>query len=363
MTPIDYYHEQCNQAVISADPLQLVALQQLQKVYDELVPEQKKRSGLFNLFYKKKLIKGVYLWGSVGIGKTFLMDCFYHSLPFEQKLRMHFHQFMQRIHEQLKKHQGEVDPLQAIAADLAKENWVICFDEFFVSDIADAMLLGRLLKALFEQGVTLVATSNTQPDDLYKNGLQRLQFLPAIALIKKNTDVVHITSVIDYRLRYLQAAGVFYTPLNQLAEENMQKTFKLLTHGQPTEESTLFINDRQVHYKKRTDNIIWFDFADICHIPRSQQDYLVIAEQYHTVFISDIPVIPEEARDVIVLFIKMVDVFYDAHVRLVISAAASVSELYVQGHMISEYTRTRSRLLEMQSMDYFNKEDNITHDK
>lgn len=357
MTPIDYYHKQCQQGDISTDQRQLAALQSLQRVYNELIIEHKKRSGIFKLFYQHRVTTGVYLWGSVGAGKTFLMDCFYQSLPFKQKCRMHFHQFMQRIHAQLKKYQGEVDPLQAVATDLAKEYMVICFDEFFVSDIADAMLLGRLLKALFENNVTLVATSNIVPDDLYKNGLQRLQFLPAIALIKKNTQVVHIITDIDYRLRYLQAAGVYYEPADQTADDNMQKTFMLLTHGQTLDETPLQINGRQVRFKKKTEEIIWFDFADICHIPRSQQDYLVIAERYRTVFISDIPIIDEQARDIISLFIKLVDVFYDAKIKLVISAAASATKLYVSGQMITEYARTCSRLLEMQSMDYFNNKD------
>ena len=167
MTPIDYYHAQCQQGVISSDPNQLEALRSLQRVYSELVSEQKKRSSLLHFFYKKNLIKGLYLWGSVGIGKTFLMDCFFHSLPFKNKLRMHFHVFMQRIHHLLKKYQGEVDPLKTIARELGRENIVICFDEFYVSDIADAMLLGRLFKALFSEKVTLVATSNTIPRDFF----------------------------------------------------------------------------------------------------------------------------------------------------------------------------------------------------
>lgn len=355
MTPIDYYNSQCQQGVVVADSFQKQALQSLQRVYHALIAEQKKRTSLLHFFYKKKLIPGLYMWGSVGIGKTFLMDCFFLSLPFKNKLRMHFHAFMQRIHDLLKKYQGEPDPLKTIARELAAENIVICFDEFYVSDIADAMLLGRLLKALFTEGVTLVATSNTVPDELYKNGLQRLQFLPAIALIKKHNEIVHIETKIDYRLRYLTEAGIYYTPLNKAAEENMEKTFHLLAHGEPLIESKLFIHERPIRFIKRTEHIIWFDFSEICHVPRSQQDYLVIAKKYHTVFISNIPVIPESEKDVITLFIKLIDVFYDAQIKLVISAAEPVDTLYVDGPLMKAYARTRSRLLEMQSMDYFNK--------
>lgn len=357
MTPIDYYNDQWKRGLIAQDTLQLDALQSFQRVYDALIKEHKKRFSVLRLLYKPTLIKGVYLWGSVGIGKTFLMDCFYNCLPFNQKSRMHFHQFMQRIHDQLKKHQGEIDPLQRIAAEIAKNTLVLCFDEFFVSDIADAMLLGRLFQALFNYGVCLVTTSNIAPDDLYKNGLQRLRFLPAIELIKHHTEVVHIASKVDYRLRHLQEAGVFYTPLNKASEDNMQKTFAVLTDNAKVEVEPIYINGRFIRIKKRINDVVWFDFIDICSIPRSQHDYLVIAEQYKTVFISDIPAIPENATDTIRLFINLVDVFYDARIKLVMSAAEPVPELYSRGQLVLEYARTHSRLLEMQSLDYFNDEE------
>lgn len=353
MTPIDHYNASVAKGLIQSDEEQLRALYGLQKVYDDLIREHKKRFGIMRLFHKNQLVKGVYLWGGVGIGKTFIMDCFYQSLPFKQKIRMHFHMFMQRVHDDLKKHQGETDPLQAIASELASQTLVICFDEFYVSDIADAMILGRLFKALFSKGVCLVTTSNIEPDNLYKNGLQRLQFLPAIALIKAHTDTLHITSRVDYRLRHLKEAGVFYTPLGQDADEKMQKAFDKLTSGQDIQTSPIMINGRSIPIKKRAHHVIWFDFNDICRIPRSQHDYLSIADQYKTVFISDIPIIPESARDTICLFVSLVDVLYDAKVKLVLSAAESVPELYCRGHMVLEYARTHSRLVEMQSKDYF----------
>ncbi len=353
MTPLDYYNEKCKAGVIIEDQQQLMALQSLQRVFSDLLIEYKKRSSFTALFRHPHLVKGLYMWGGVGIGKTFLMDCFFHTLPFEKKKRMHFHQFMQRVHQALTSHQGESDPLQVIAAELAKDTMVLCFDEFYVSDIADAMILGRLTKALFANGVCLVCTSNIAPDDLYRYGLQRLQFLPAIALLKESTEVINIKSKVDYRLRHLQEAGVFYTPLGKAADENMENTFNVLSEGQSYAETSVLINERIINIKKHTDDIIWFDFKEICTVPRSQNDYLVIAQKYNTVFISDIPIIAPEEKDTICLFVCLVDVLYDARVKLVISAQEPVADIYNRGFMVLEYTRTHSRLLEMQSQDYF----------
>jgi len=353
MTPLEYYRAKCKEGAIFEDPQQLEALTQLERVYFELISEQKKRKNILSLVRKPALIKGVYLWGGVGIGKTLMMDCFYHSLPFKNKMRMHFHQFMQNIHNQLTKYQGKKDPLQIIANDISRQVIVLCFDEFIVSDITDAMLLKRLLQVLFERGVCLVATSNSAPNDLYKHGLQRSQFIPAIELLKKQTAVIHISTTIDYRLRHLKEAGVFYSPLNEENRENMEKTFEVLTSGKPYNTGTIEIYGRKIKILKQVDDIIWFNFFEICKVPRSQKDYLAIAEVYRTVFISDIPIIAANEKDMICLFISLVDVFYDAGVRLVISAAEPVPQIYSRGYMISEYTRTNSRLLEMQSTDYF----------
>jgi len=358
MTPLDYYNEQCQKGVILQDPEQLIALKSLQRAYDELVLSHQKKTGFFSFLHQTHSIKGVYLWGGVGVGKTFMLDYFFHCLPFKQKKRMHFHQFMQRIHHDLTLHQGESDPLQVIAEILSREAKVICFDEFFVSDITDAMLLGRLLKALFAKGVCFVATSNIAPDELYQYGLQRLQFLPAIDLLKRNTEVVNIKSTIDYRLRHLKTAGIVYSPMGQAAFDNMQKTFAILTRDQPFSVLPITINDRSISIKKQAGDIVWFDFKEICHVPRSQNDYLAIAKQYKTVFISDIPVILPHEKDIICLFVCLVDVLYDARVKLVISAAEPVADIYSRGFMILEYTRTHSRLLEMQSQNYFIGEDN-----
>lgn len=358
MTPLDYYLQQCKNGAIVEDSQQIIALQYLEKIYFSLLKEQKDRQGFAALFRKPQLVRGAYLWGGVGIGKTYMMDCFYNSLPFHTKMRMHFHKFMQRIHGSLTQHQGEKDPLYKIAKELSQEAIVLCFDELFVSDITDAMLLGRLFKALFANNVCLVATSNTAPDELYKGGLQREQFLPAIALIKKNTDVIHVPTLVDYRLRHLKEAGVFYTPLDENAKNNMEKSFVSLTEGMQIDTSPISIFGRKINVIKHAGDVIWFDFKEICHVPRSQKDYLAIAGKYRTIFISNIPNISENEKDTICLFISMIDVFYDAHVRLVISAADTIENLYNRGYMILEYTRAHSRLLEMQSVDYFTGEFN-----
>ncbi|TAK75386.1 MAG: cell division protein ZapE [Gammaproteobacteria bacterium] len=352
MTPLDYYREQCNKGQILEDEQQLMALNYFQTLFAHLLQEHKRRQRFFAAWTKPCLVQGLYVWGGVGIGKTFLMDCFYHCLPFIEKKRMHFHQFMAFIHAELKKYQGKKDPLQLIAKKIAQETMVLCFDELLVADIVDAMLLGRLFKALFSQGVCLVATSNVMPDELYKNGLQRQLFLPAIALLKQHTSVIHVPTQIDYRLRHLRRAGVFYRSQDELAQEKMEKSFAILANGEVIPENTVEINGRSIVVKKQANDVIWFDFNSICNIPRSQHDYLAIAKKYHTVFISDVPMISAKEKDIISLFIRLVDVLYDARVRVVMSSVELVEKIYQEGHMIFDYARTRSRLLEMQSEAY-----------
>lgn len=353
MTPLDYYRDHCTAGLIFEDEEQLAVLDWLQKIHVDLVHEQSQRSRLLSLVRKRRQVKGLYLWGGVGVGKTFLMDCFYQSLPFQEKMRMHFHVFMRHVHAELKRHQGEKNPLLIIAKEIASRCLLLCFDEFFVNDIADAMILGRLLSALFAEGVCIVLTSNVMPDDLYKKGLQRPLFLPAIEQLKCHATVLHIPTSVDYRLRHLQSAGVFYLSSDQMGCDKMEETFQVLTEGKEIYYEGIEICGRPIAIKKQASDVIWFDFRQICHVPRSQRDYLAIADKYKTVFISDVPVIPAYAKDTITLFITLVDVFYDAHTRLVISAAASVDQLYTDGHLLFEYARTRSRLLEMQSAAYF----------
>lgn len=354
MSPLEYYHNQFAKGLIAEDPQQLEVLQYLQQIAVNLNNELAARKNPFTIFRKPKLIQGLYVWGGVGIGKTFVMDCFYNALPFKQKMRIHFHKFMRMIHQELKQYQGQKNPLQIVAKNIAKQAIVICFDEFVVTDIADAMILARLINAIFDQGITLVATSNIAPDELYKHGLQRSLFLPAIALIKKHTNVIHVATQTDYRLRHLIYAGVFYTPNDATAQENMDKSFRLLANDSVEKYKPIEICHRLIPIIKEAANIVWFDFKTICNVPRSQRDYLEITDKYKTVFISDIPKIAPNEKNTINLFIRMIDVFYDARVRLVCSSEVPVEDIYQDGPMNFEYARACSRLIEMQSEDYFN---------
>lgn len=352
MSPLDYYHDQCRSGLIKEDPAQLHALNHLQLIYLSLEHEHRKRSSLFSSIRKPQLIRGAYLWGSVGIGKTLLLDCLDRSLSFGNKLRMHFHPFMQMVHRELKLHQGKKDPLKYIANDIAKNNVVICLDEFLVSDIADAMILGRLFRLLFSRGVCLVTTSNAMPDDLYKKGLQRKLFLPTIALLKLHTEVIHVSTQEDYRANYLSGAGVFYLANDETANIKMQETFLILSNNEKANTGSVEICERLIPVIREANETIWFDFDKICTPPRSQRDYLEIASKYKTVFISNVTPIPAHANDRINLLIRMIDVFYDAHIRLILSSSHPLSEIYPEGYMAEDFRRTRSRLLEMQSEEY-----------
>lgn len=355
LTPLAYYQQKCSAGSIVQDEQQLIALEAIQSLFSQLLVTHQRRHSLLRWFYKNKSPQGLYLWGGVGIGKTFLMDCFYYCLPFKEKMRIHFHPFMQLIHQTLRHHQGEKNPLDKVANDIAKKYDVLCFDEMHVTDITDAMLLARLLKALFERGVCLVATSNALPDDLYKGGLQRSLFLPAIELIKTYCHILHLTTQQDYRLRHFKQAGVFYAPNDAAAKRNMQKSFELLTHGQTLKiEKTLEIHHRLIAVRQMTDEIIWFDFNAICSSPRSQHDFIAISQLFKIVFISDIPIIQPHEKDKIALFIRLIDVFYDARTKLVFSAETSIENIYPAGNLLTDFIRTKSRLLEMQSEYYFN---------
>ncbi len=352
-TPLQSYQASITAGIIRSDGRQLAVVQQFDALYYALLTEARRRQAWPRLLYRPHLLRGIYLWGSVGAGKTFLMDGFFTSLPFQTKMRMHFHHFMAMVHARLRQHQGKKNPLIIIAKEISKQAWVLCLDELLVSDIADAMLLAGLFAALFKFGVCLVTTSNTPPEALYRNGLQREQFLPAIALLQQHTQVIPLETGMDYRLRHLKEAGVFFTPLDEYAANRMQQNFDHLTAGQMVETTPIVINGRAIPVIGRTQETIWFEFTDLCHIPRSQQDYLAIAKQFSTVMISRVPIIPSSDSDTICLFVSCIDVLYDARVRLVMSAAEPVAELYTRGFMQMDYARTHSRLLEMQSLDYF----------
>jgi cell division protein ZapE len=351
MTITNYYANLKNTSLIN-DPAQERIVTQLQQIQNDLLNELAKRRRL-NFLRKRKLVKGIYLWGGVGVGKTFLLDCFYLSLPTNAKMRMHFFQFMRYIHEQLLLYKGKPDPLTVIAKQLAKQVIVLCFDEFFVKDIVDAMLLGELMQLLFKEGICIVATSNIEPDKLYERGLQRANFLKAISAIKTHLHIVHLTTSNDYRLRSLEAHGVFFTPHDEQVEIAMQHLFKILTNNIPFSNEPIAIAKRMINVKQQADKVIWFNFKDICHIPRSQHDYLFLAEHYDTIFVSEIPIISSHDKNTIRLFINLIDVLYDHRTKLVFSARESVENIYRDGDMLFEFTRTKSRLKEMQSKEYF----------
>lgn len=353
MTLTSYYEQQCRTGSFQSDARQITALQHFQVVLDELVTAHHNKKSLLQRMRKHKSIIGLYVYGGVGIGKTFLMDCFYRNIPFPEKWRIHFHAFMQYIHHELKHSHAKKNPLDAIAKMLAKKYRVICFDEFIVNDIVDAMLLRNLLQSLFDNGVCFVATSNTAPDNLYKNGLQRTSFLPAIALLKEHTQVIHLECIQDYRLLQLQQSGVYFTPDNHAAHAQMEKIFSLLAHDAAISIDPIILHGRPITIMKQAADVVWFDFKAICHVPRSQQDYLELARQYKTVFVSHLPIFHQDDKNTIALFIKMIDVFYDARIAVVFSAAAPAEMLGKHLAHVADYARTQSRIIEMQSEKYF----------
>lgn len=296
--------------------------------------------------------RGIYLWGGVGRGKTLLMDLFFDSLEIEKKKRIHFHRMMREIHDRLKKLDNVENPLEIVAADIAAETNVLCFDEFFVSDIGDAMILGRLLDGLFRAGVTLVATSNARPDDLYRNGLQRERFLPAIALLEKHTDIIELDGAADYRLKLLQEAGAYLSPLNDETDRQLHHYFKEIASGQVQTAHVLNVLGRDLQTKRCAKGVVWFDFLEICDGPRSQEDYIEIARWYPTVIVSAVPRLGSEHENPARRFIALVDEFYDRKVKLVLSAAVEINTLYAGEQLKFEFQRTTSRLIEMQSQEY-----------
>ncbi len=360
MTPLERYQSDLKTPGFAADPAQEVAVAHLQDLFERLVArEAAQRPGLARWWgglQRDSLVpeQGLYFWGGVGRGKTYLMDLFYDCLPFERKLRAHFHRFMQRIHRELDvlRAQKQKDPLDVIAARLAREARVICFDEFFVSDIADAMLLGGLFRGLFNHGVTLVATSNIIPDDLYRNGLQRERFLPAIALLKAHTRTVNVDGGVDYRLRTLEQAELYHSPLGPEADSSLLRSFRQLAPEAVRADADLEVNGRSLRARFLADDVAWFEFAELCEKPRSPADYIELARVFHAVVLANVPALGDDHNDQARRLISLVDEFYDRNVKLVVSAAVPLAALYGGHRLAFEFERTRSRLLEMQSRDY-----------
>lgn len=339
------------------DPAQQQLVDALQDLQNHLLSQHTPRRRLLRklrlpFIRQVHALEGLYIWGGVGRGKTFLMDLFFESLALKQKKRLHFHRMMREVHIRLKSY-GEIeDPLDAVAADVARQAAVLCFDEFFVSDIADAMILGRLLEHLFRRGVTLVATSNSQPAGLYANGLQRERFLPAIALLEQHTRVIQLDGNADYRLRLLQQAGTYLTPADQLAKTKLAHFFTEIAPGNIVENRSLEISGRVIRTERCAKGVAWFDFPEICQGPRSQQDYIEIARWYQTVIVSNVPALGADLEDAARRFVAMVDEFYDRKVKLILSAAVPLDTLYRGDKLEFEFRRTRSRLTEMQSSEY-----------
>lgn len=343
----------------NADPAQAKAIARLDHLYHELLAFKAQRSRLFgktevfgfSLREQPALPRGVYFWGGVGRGKSLLMDVFFAALPYRRKQRLHFHDFMRDIHRRLAAHKNEADPLALVAAEIAIETRVLCFDEFHVSDIADAMILGRLLTQLFRAGVVLVATSNYPPDGLYPDGLQRVNFLPTIALIKATLDVFHLDGGADHRRRELAQAPLYLTPLNQEHEASLARMFDALAQGMELDPA-LTVLGRTIKARRHAPGVVWFDFAVLCGDQRSQLDYLHLAREYETVLLSGIPRLGPGDAALARRLTWLVDVFYDYRVKLMVTAEAGAEALYPQGPMAQEFTRTASRLIEMQSETY-----------
>jgi cell division protein ZapE len=347
-------HQQASQHGILLDEAQRHAVVRLQRLYDALLEsETRKNRFVHKLFGRKQhSVRGLYLWGGVGRGKSFLMDVFFSSVPLEHKKRVHFHRFMQEVHAELDTIKHHADPLVIVAQRIAQQARLICFDEFHVSDIADAMLLGRLLRELLQQGVVLVATSNHKPDELYMHGLQRSRFLPAIVLLKERLEVVEIDAGIDYRLRMLERVRAYHFPLDEAAEADLAGVFSSLAGGEGGNPVSLEIEGRQIATKRVAPGVVWFEFQTICGAPRGQADYIEIARRFHTVLISGIPkMVPEQAAEAR-RFTWLVDEFYDRRVKLIVSAQVPPQELYPGGPHADEFNRTISRLTEMQTRQY-----------
>lgn len=307
---------------------------------------------LLNLGRAEPPVRGIYLWGGVGRGKTMLMDLFFETLAIDAKRRIHFHRMMSEIHGRLTELGDTENPLDRVAADLARRVRVLCFDEFFVSDIGDAMILGGFLQGLFRRGVTLVATSNTPPAGLYADGLQRERFLPAIRQLEEHTEVVELDGGVDYRSLVIRRAGTWFLSSDDGARDRLDGCFRRIAPGRVEVAKQLDIAGRSVSTVLEAKGIVWFEFAEICEGPRSQQDYIEVARCYQTVIVSDVPVLTREREDAARRFIALVDEFYDRRVKLIVSASATPDRLYRGKRLANEFQRTQSRLAEMQSTEY-----------
>lgn len=368
ISPLERYQQALAQGEYRPDDVQQAAVTQLDQIQKALisrqqstsVPENKGVLGRLSKLFKSPApvsqapVPGLYMWGGVGRGKTWIMDMFFQSVPGDRKLRLHFHRFMLRVHEELAALQGHSDPLLIIADRFCAETDLLCFDEFFVSDITDAMLLGTLMEALFARGITLVATSNIPPDELYRNGLQRARFLPAIAQIKQHCQIMNVDAGIDYRLRALTSAHLWKSPINSETEASIAQLFKTLSgHEFDTSPApVLEINYRPMKTTHVAEGVLAIHFSVLCGENRSQRDYIALSQQFHTVLLLDVPQLTTQMEDQARRFLAMVDEFYERHVKLVVSAEVALVDIYQGEQLKFEYQRCLSRLQEMQSEEY-----------
>jgi cell division protein ZapE len=335
-----------------SDPAQLRGVEALERCATEWAAYKEQRSNLLKkLINRPDIPRGVYLYGGVGRGKSFLMDCFFQAVPVVRKTRLHFHEFMREVHRELAELQGTVNPLQELGERIARRYRLICFDEFHVADITDAMILHRLLDALFDNGVGFVTTSNFKPDDLYPNGLHRDRILPAIALLNEKLEVVNVDNGTDYRRRTMEQVRLYHTPLGPQADAEMNDAFTRLAESHD-EDPVLHIEHREIRARRKAGGVVWFDFRTLCGGPRSQNDYLEIAAQFHTVLLSDVPRMSARLASEARRFTWLVDVLYDRRVKLILSAEVPPEALYTEGPLAHEFPRTVSRLAEMQSAEF-----------
>jgi cell division protein ZapE len=352
LTVLEYYQQALGRRGFIADDAQYAAVQRLQRTYEQWVGYKARRNtAVKRLVVRPPLPRGAYLWGPVGRGKSFLMDSFYLTVPLVRKRRVHFHHFMRDVHREMATLKGREDPLDAVAWRVAKRYRLICFDEFHVGDIADAMILGRLLARTMDRGVVYCMTSNYEPDGLYPDGLQRERFLPTIALIKERLDVVRIGGPVDYRRRALEQVQVYHSPLGPAAAEALAATFRQVADVEE-EFHELDVEGRVIPYRHRAGGVVWFDFEVLCGGPRSHLDYLDLARRFHTVILSNVPQLSPKRANEARRFTWLVDIFYDCKVKLVVSAEAEPEALYVEGVLANEFQRTASRLIEMRSREY-----------
>ncbi|MGZ5652027.1 MAG: cell division protein ZapE, partial [Usitatibacter sp.] len=364
--PLEWYWHFSQRGDFETDSEQLKVLGELQRLFEELEDYRQYRAGkinrlVTNLGAGRKPPRGMYIWGGVGRGKSLMMDAFFKVSRHRRKRRVHFHEFMREIHARMRSLSGQEDPLDLISTEIARELRLLAFDEFHVADIADAMILARLLELLIDKGVVLVMTSNYRPDDLYPHGLQRARFLPAIGILKRDLDIVPLEGAVDHRRRLLDSLGVYYTPIGAQADAHLARFFEAMTKASYAENGAIEVGGRVIAFRRRSKGVVWFEFAELFERARSQVDYLEIASAYHTVLISDVRRMLPGQSDVVRRFTWLVDVFYDQRVKLVLSAEGRPEDLVgdapendAAARMVHrEFARTASRLREMQSRDYF----------